>query len=206
MSGYPSNLVLRPLEGWPHQFTKGRRVAPFTASWSTTNVQLGAELRHLGATRDRPAVMQLAIDEAQFRRDGMPRADAKPTHPGVIVNIQSAQGTLSFPCDTFTRWPDNLRAIALALEALRKVDRYGVTQTGQQYRGWLAIDAKPAGSAVEAAYALLCTIAGTDRITSGSLLVRNARKLAHPDVNNGDRAQWERVEAAVGVLRRAGRI
>lgn len=43
------------------------------------------------------------------------------------------RGHLSYPCDTFTTLQDNLRVIALALEALRMVDRYGVTRRGEQY-------------------------------------------------------------------------
>lgn len=93
--------------------------------------------------------------------DGMPRADAKPEHPGIIVNIEPRnKPPMSFPCDTFTHWHDNLRAIALTLEALRKVDRYGVTQTGQQYRGWQAIEAAPPSSdAINGACTLLASVA-----------------------------------------------
>src|SRR5690606_24676973 len=74
---------------------------------------------------------------------------AKAAHPGVILSFDSKVGHLSYPCDTFTSWQDNLRAVALALEALRKLDRYGVTKRGEQYRGFLAIEATaaPAGFA-----------------------------------------------------------
>jgi hypothetical protein len=43
------------------------------------------------------------------------------------------------PCDTFTDWKSNLRAIAKSLEALRLVNRYGVTQCGEQYQGFAAL-------------------------------------------------------------------
>jgi uncharacterized protein (DUF58 family) len=43
------------------------------------------------------------------------------------------------PCDRYEDWKDNLRAIALSLEALRAVDRYGVTRGNEQYRGWTQI-------------------------------------------------------------------
>ncbi len=33
-------------------------------------------------------------------------------------------------------WKENLRAIALGLEALRKVERYGIAERGQQYAGY----------------------------------------------------------------------
>jgi hypothetical protein len=42
----------------------------------------------------------------------------------------------------------NARAIALGLEALRKVDRYRITKRGEQYTGWSALPpATPMGAA-----------------------------------------------------------
>lgn len=209
MSDYPINLVLRPLEGWPYEFTKYRKAAPFSATWGTTMAQLGAELRHLGArSGSNPAVLQLAIDEGQFRRDGMPRADARPRHPGVIISLDTTKtGAVSFPCDTFDRWQDNLRAITLALESLRRLDRYGITQTGQQYRGWQALEAKPSRPTVEAAIELLRTVASLwEPDVLIETLTKRAQRAAHPDRHNGDRTMWDKVEAAVTVLRRAGEL
>ena len=65
--------------------------------------------------------------------------------------------TLSFPCDTFTDWQDNLRAIAKSLEALRMVDRYGVTSNSEQYRGFTAIGA---GDPRASALAFLVKVTG----------------------------------------------
>jgi hypothetical protein len=46
-------------------------------------------------------------------------------------------------------WQHNVRAIALGLEALRKVDRYGITRRGEQYAGWKAL---PAGIGIGATH------------------------------------------------------
>ena len=43
---------------------------------------------------------------------------------------------MSYPCDKYSNWQANLRAIALSLEALRAEDRYGVTRRAEQYKGW----------------------------------------------------------------------
>jgi hypothetical protein len=50
--------------------------------------------------------------------------------------------------NTLPGWQMNARAIALGLEALRKVDRYGITKRGEQYTGWSALPpATPMGAA-----------------------------------------------------------
>ena len=53
-----------------------------------------------------------------------------------MLAFESDYGPLQYATDTFTSWQDNLRAIALSLEALRAVNRYGVSRHGEQYRGW----------------------------------------------------------------------
>lgn len=210
MTSYPTNMTLRPITAWPHQLTEERRRSNFSAQWSETLNLLDRELWHLGnGQRNAPAVLQIAMREQDFRVDGMPRATAKPEHPGVILNIETRTGPLSFPCDTFTNWQDNLRAIALALEALRKVDRYGVTQTGQQYAGWKQLPSAgapaPGGQSADDAELHLRLAAG-DKNSPLDKVYRAARARAHPDRNSGDRSAWDSVEAAAAVLRAFGRL
>jgi hypothetical protein len=217
---------LRPLEGWPTEFTAERRRSNFDSSWRATMELLNRELRALGPYGLRSvgntyyyptSVLQLAIRDSAFRRDGMPNARAVPEHPGVILNIMpKGRPQLSFPCDTFDRWQDNLRGIALGLEALRKMDRYGITQTGQQYRGWQAIEARPspipqftADTAEKYLQDLVRDAAG--EVVSLNLctiqqLYRRAVGVAHPDRNDGNRDVWNHVEAAANALRAAGRL
>lgn len=216
MSDYPRGMTLRPIEAWPHPLTKNRRQASFSAPWSSTLTQLDAELRHLGRGRETaPAVLQIAMREQDFRLDGMPRANAVPSHPGVILSIESTKGPLSFPCDTFDRWRDNLRAITLTLEKLRAIDRYGVTKGTEQYTGWQQL---PAGgstpaesvSAVDAERVIRRYAAagdGVDGLSLGTLSqeYRRARAATHPD-RGGPREAWDAVEAAAEVLRSAGRL
>lgn len=211
MTDYPPGMTLRPIEQWPLTFTKNRRRSQFSATWSATVKQLDTELRHLGHGRRAPSVLQIAMREQDFRlRDGMPRANAVPEHPGVILNIESRHGDLSYPCDTFTRWQDNLRAITLGLSHLRTVERYGITQTGQQYRGWQAIEAATPQFSADTAEAFIRGIADNegDGLDLSTLpqVYRRVKGLAHPDRNDGDQSHWDRVEAAAAVLRAAGRL
>lgn len=142
-------LVARPIDQWPGQLTPDsrRQFHRFDAGWTDTVELLKREANQLGA---REIVLQLDITERMCRNDGWIRADAKPGHPGVIVSLDAKVGPLRFSTDRFkgggyyrdlSAWQANVRAIALGLEALRKVDRYGIGTGAEQYQGWRAIGA-----------------------------------------------------------------
>ena len=202
MSLWPPGMAIRPIQNWPGDFTRNRQRSRFDAAWSDTLELLRRELRMLGA---RQIVLQVAMTEQDFRIDGYPRAQAKAEHPGVILSLESRHGALSWPCDTFTTWQDNVRAIALAMEALRKVDRYGVTKRGEQYTGWKAL---PPGSGAPASHmtrdealALVKDLTPpSKRDEPVERLVRWAKIGAHPDRHDGDHALAYKVDEAAKVL------
>lgn len=209
MTDWPANLTVAPIREWPGALTARRTLSNFSASWSATLAEMSREMRHLNA---RNGELLVAIRPDDFRLDGKPRASAKQEHPGVILSFDSTVGHLSYPCDTFTRWQDNFRAIALALEALRKVDRYGVTKRGEQYRGFLALEATaaPAGFATtDDALAFLGKFAGLGLAEMKSIVgaparaLRRAQRETHPDAG-GDAATFQRVSLAEAKLRAEG--
>lgn len=130
-------LRCRPLQGWPSEFSRTRRGRTFSAGWTSTMALLERELACLGAEN---GVIELAVTESDLRIDGWPYAHARPEHPGVIVSFDSEHGPLRYGTDAFPDWQENVRAIALGLEALRKVDRYGIGKRGEQYAGWKALE------------------------------------------------------------------
>jgi hypothetical protein len=129
-----------------------RRRSQFKASWDKTLKLLEKELYNLAATQ---IVIQAGFAASQIRQDGWPYGKAAPAHPAVILSFREAMessGTpLSFPCDTFVTHTENIRAIALSLEALRAVDRFGVTKLGEQYAGFKQIEAARPWTVEEAA-------------------------------------------------------
>jgi hypothetical protein len=146
------NARFVPIDKWPGKPTppNKRKRSTFRATYVQTLDLLEYELEKLGA---REILIQAYFRRDQIRNDGWPKNTASPTDDGVIVSCESRKGPLSFPCDTFDTYDDNLRAIALALEALRAVDRYGVTKGNEQYQGWAQIappsnEAKAADAAV----------------------------------------------------------
>lgn len=208
------NYQFRPIDRWPWPKTKARRPSRFGTTWSKTVDLLERELGHLQA---RKVVIQVDVDASQVRLDGMLRADARPRSPGVILSFDSRHGPLSYPCDTFTHWQDNIRAVALSLESLRAVDRYGVTRHAEQYRGWQKLPPPVNGRAEamtpDAAARVLerMAIGGdpgeadrevqrilTDR-DEWERVYREAVKMTHPD-RGGDPEQFKRVQAAWEIL------
>lgn len=176
-----------PIQKWPGENTRARKRSPFDATWMQTTSLLERELKQL---RARQIVLQMAVTDDDIRQDGWIRATARPAHPGVILSMDSRYGPLSYPCDTFHDWQDNVRAIALALEALRKVDRYGVTKRGEQYTGWKAL---PPGDNTKS----------TDLIRRGLAIIEKhgsataALFATHPD-HGGDVEDFRAVQAARG--------
>jgi hypothetical protein len=102
-------------------------------------------------------------------------------------------------------WQANVRAIALALEALRAVDRYGVTKRGEQYQGWTALPAARAQSSRwftdEAdALAWMKRCAGGEATDDPKAMYKLLGRRMHPDMPKGSAELWERLDAAATIL------
>jgi hypothetical protein len=201
-------FITRPLPAvWPtgqRTAASERRRSQFKASWTRTMEQLQYELRMLDAIE--PIVLEAGYQPREIRLDGLPRKGARPSDPAVIVSFSSRVGPLRYGCDTFTSHEDNLRGIALALEALRAVDRYGVTKRGEQYQGWSALPpAAEPGMSREEAEAFIRHAAARwgpgydDREVDLKRAYRLAARQLHPDVSNNPE-QWARLDRAAQVL------
>lgn len=187
----------------------------FTVSWSVCLMLLEHELDHLEAEN---IVIEADFAESEIRLDGMPRSNARAASPAVRLAFNSSVGSLVYATDAFVKpawqrkgmqqdWQHNLYAIALGLEALRKVDRYGISKRGEQYTGYKAIGA---GSGATAVGGMTATVASAIIVEASgnhhhkgpvpSRLYRLARANSHPDRNGGDRSKWDRVEQAAKVL------
>ncbi|WP_235659449.1 molecular chaperone DnaJ [Mycobacteroides abscessus] len=203
-------MKLRPLENWPGTFPSLHIRSPFSAPLRTTLEELDRELSFLGSDgSNAPSVLELALREGDFRIDGLPRADARVQHPGVILRIESRFGPLSYPAAKFATWQDNLRAITLGLNGLRRLDRYGITPGSEQYTGWKQLP--PAGRSsvttpsADDAEKFLRDLTGNYDAPLDKVY-RTSRREMHPDRHDNDQEMWDRVEAAGDVLRRAGRL
>lgn len=209
--------TFRPLDklAWGQPFTpdaERRSRWTFKVGFEETLSLLERELDYLGAER---FVIEADFRERDLRRDGsMPLASARvPEFPGVRVAFDSDHGPLIYQSDVCEIWQHNLRSIALGLEALRAVSRFGISGRDQQYTGFLQIGAAtamPAGGwmteeqATEVVYKY-------GRCSKDIPLLetwRFAQRRAHPD-HGGTVEDWQELEAAgksLGLLDEKGHL
>lgn len=182
---------------------------PFEASWTSTLQLLERELYHLDGKQ---VVLEIDVRERDIRVDGTLRSDARTAaSPGVRLALESRHGPLIYATDRYgwdysdrpyaEGWKQNLRAIALGMEALRRVERYGIASRGEQYKGYQPLEAGPATLSHEQAWGVLRTHAGADATAvSAPELYRQAKAATHPDRNGGMRGPWDDVERAAKTL------
>ena len=203
----------RPLGRWTDPETPIRQGSGvFRADWNSTLELLGYEADQLGAEL---VIMQIDVQEGDLRRDGALKTRAQVRHPGVAVSFESRYGPLRYATDRYAPryssdppgWQANVRAVALGLQSLRAVDRYGVTRRGEQYTGWRSIAAPGApefGCADDALRWMRAYATGQLDLTlpdgiSPRDLYRFMAKLMHPD-RGAPRAEWDRLDAAATLL------
>lgn len=213
--------MFRPWQVWtdgpaqevPHQFKSG---------WDDTKALLRAEVDRVSYD-DTLIVLQVCVSESDIRQDGFMRADRKVRDDGVIVSFESRYGPLRYATNTFVStywrglqgWQANVRAIALGLSDLRRLDRYGIARRGEQYVGFGALPpGRPMGAAkmtIDEAMRLLETEADlqpgvvsrhrADHSFDAHVTVayRRAAKKHHPDTG-GDAMMFARVTEARDLL------
>lgn len=208
-------VTYRPLENWFEEKTpasKRRSRWTFKVPWSQTLTLLDRELRYL---RAKNIVLQADFREEDLRLDGLPRANARqPQFPGVKIAFDSIHGPLTYATDVCEFWQHNVRSIALGMEALRAVDRYGISGSAQQYTGYLAIEARSMGApkpprfaTPDAAVAFLRSeevagIAGAEGLSLRTLW-HHLVKVHHPDTA-GESPLWGEILEAKKVVEKAG--
>jgi hypothetical protein len=197
-----------PIESWPGEKTKGRKSSPFRSGYLDTLNLLEDEL---GKLRAKEIVLQAAISWEDIRNDGWPKANAAFRDAGIILTFETKDGPL-FPCDAYTHWQTNLRAIALSLEALRAVNRYGVTRRAEQYQGWKRIappSDQPFRTKEEAAHFIQLSSGSAVEFSLSSIIhygverqtaYRRAAAKLHPDNPGGSHDAFVKLQAAITLL------
>lgn len=205
----PLTWQIEPLGPWNRPVTRNRRPAGrFTATWGDTRRLLDNELGHLGATG--VVALRLDVTEADVVRDGSRlRAHVRTASPAAALSFTSRHGPLTYATDVYDSWQANVRALALSLQALRAVDRYGVSRSGEQYAGWRALAAGPTTTGFASVTEALAWLRAQPDIGSTvdstvAEMLQRAGKVMHPDINAGDRSRWDRLDQARRLIERHG--
>lgn len=134
-----------PLD-WPAAYprTTARTVSRFQVTQTHAANHLLKEIERLGYDLEHPVVVSTNI---AYRRDGLPYANQKtPTDPGVAVYFHKDGKPLVFACDKYFTIAANIRAIGLTIEAIRALERHGVTQAVERtLQGFMALEHKTEG-------------------------------------------------------------
>lgn len=182
-----------PLQ-WPIGWPRNDRAAAsqFKVGYEQSEYELENELVALGAES-----AYIATDQ-EVRVNGRPRRDKQPASPAVAVYFVRNGKQLCIPCDKFTTAGDNLRAVGLTLEAIRRMERYGTSQMVEAtLSGFAALPANAQEHTGPRAWhdVLQVTPDADDDIVKAAY-----RKLAakyHPDnQQTGDQAKFLEVQAA----------
>ena len=96
--------------------------------------RLSGELGRLGATQE------LLSSNVSLRLDGLPRSgQSEAEDPGAAVYFRLGGKPRCLACDRWDRVADNIAAVAQHIDALRRIDRYGVGTLEQAFAGYAAL-------------------------------------------------------------------
>lgn len=168
------------LAAWPYE-PRPQQSTSFRSDWDSTLLLLEREIEALGGTDPDVGIV---CDPSQISMSGALKAGQRVSvrHAGAEVSFDAGGRRMVFHTDAFPWLAWNLRAIALGLEALRKVDRYGITSGGEQYAGFAALGP---GGPDPARGARIVELHGS---------VAKALKVTHPD-HGGDAGEFADVQA-----------
>lgn len=178
--------TFRALPAWPYP-PRPQATAPFRMGWEDSLASLEAEIDAIAGD---DVVIGVVTDPRYIGISGILKAEGRgrERHPGAEVSFSTPDGRrLVFHTDAYKELRQNIRAIAAGLEALRAVDRYGITSTAEQYAGFAQL-----------------TAGGPDA-TRGQMLVdraggvRQALMEHHPD-HGGDAKAFADVQAYRALL------
>lgn len=111
-----------------------KALSPRRLSVADAIKRLAGELGRLGVTGE------LLSTNLNVRLDGLPRSgQAEPTDPGAAVYFRLKGQPRCLACDRWQRVADNIAAIAQHIDALRRIDRYGVGTMEQAFAGYAAL-------------------------------------------------------------------
>lgn len=126
-------------DGWKRTDRHKRQRSAFRSRGGQLTVaaavqRLSGELGRLGATGE---ILSTNVD---VRLDGLPRSgQPEPSDSGAAVYFKLKGKDRCLACDRWNRVADNVAAIAQHIDALRRIERYGVGTIEQAFAGYTAI-------------------------------------------------------------------
>jgi len=194
MTPTPESVKRYPLEwplGWTRKSYAYRRHGHFKKGGARVNTvqatdRLEEEIKRIGG---KDPVLSTNVT---LNMRGVPRGDENPSDPGVALYFLFKKRPTVLACDSYYRVADNIAAIASHIEALRRIERYGVGTIEQALAGYKAL---PADTAADwrAVFGLNGNGVTVDLVDDAYKALARQR---HPDVTNDDGAAMAHLNRA----------
>jgi hypothetical protein len=186
--------------GWKRTPALSRRRSGYRVDFSKARDELVREVNLLGAQREDIVISS----NMMLRRDGFPLASQRePEDPGIAIYwaVRKWNGGANhvqqrvIACDVWRTIRENLRAIGLAVGALRMLERTGASEILERaYTGFAALP--PAASSES--WRAVFSWTDADRPTEADIeeRYRAMAKFSHPDVAGGSHEAMIRLNKA----------
>lgn len=213
------DIKIRPITQWPGKQNDAPTKSLFSKTYKQTLSDLEHELYKASAVEG-SLIVEMWVDPKDIRLDGQLRATARVFKPGIIFRFSRYTGKrfgrgdvqwryqtqdVSYPCDAFTTWQDNLRAITLSMESLRRVERYGVFKYDEIISRLALPSAEGRSTTREDAAAFIAQHSGLamqdilDDVATKAAAYRKAAIELHPD-KGGDNETFLKLQEALRTL------
>jgi hypothetical protein len=116
---------------------------------------------------------------------GRPRGDENPSDPGAAVYFMFKGKATVLACDSYFRVADNIAALAAHIDALRRIERYGVGTIEQALAGYKALPADTAADWRMVLFGVKDCRVGIDDVQAA---YRSRAREVHPDTGGSDEA------------------
>lgn len=204
MTDRPTSYPLAWPHGWPR--ATSRRRANFSSRGGNVIIsegldRLDGELRRLGV----PSYNYILSSNLVLGQRGNPLANqAEPRDPGVATYFKLRGKPRVLACDRWNRTADNLAAIAAHIDAIRRVDRYGVGTLDQAFAGYDALP--PPGAANRPPWRAVFEVANNAVITRADIdrRFKTLAMRAHPDTGGSHEAMAQLNQARDAALQEIG--
>lgn len=174
-----------------------RKRSQFQVNFAKARDELLVELSRLEASKI------VISSNVPLRKDGLPYASFRePDDSGVAVYFRSFQKNYALSCDRWDRVKDNFRAIGCHINALRGIERWGVSSIEEIFQPFLLPTASPTSTykqnEKDDTFSLWWSVLNVSPNASVKEIKCAYKKLSltyHPDAG-GNRDKWEQLSKA----------
>lgn len=212
--GAPTAFPLAWPFGWPRTLAGRRDAAPFHTTTKIVypsggsgtrrrDITVEAARRRLSDELDKLGAREVILStNIEMRLDGQPRSNRRdPDDPGIAVYFKRKDQPIVMACDRWDTCAGNIAAIAGHIEAIRRIERYGVGSLDRVFTGYAALPA-PGEHAKRPWWNVLGFESMPADIETVTISYKSLARRHHPDAG-GNSTEMAELTAAMAEARAA---